>query len=406
MNIKGLSILAVLTAITIFFAVQLTQQKHQANSTDNKQASILFPDLMSVINEVSEIDIKTAEQSMTLSRSIDGLWGMKEKSNYPADLTKVRNVLMGISHLKVLEPKTVNSEWYDKIGVEDVTATNAKSTLITLKKPDDSSVASLLVGNQQLAKADNTQQEIFVRKVGDKQSWLVQGSLPIEKAPLSWISKELTNIALQRIQSVEVTQPDGQKIQINKVNANDENYQLATLPEGAHVSQPSMINQLASTLSNLTLDDVIASKELKGDEKTGVTATFTTFDGLSVTLKTVEKDGKHYGQFTVSFNAPAKSEETATTDKTAKESTEAEKDKPDPVESARKEAEKLQQTLTGWAYVLPEYKMERLLKPQSDFVSTEVAQTAVGDAIGEPSTTGTHPLVPAPSLEELMKPTH
>ncbi|ALG67251.1 DUF4340 domain-containing protein [Beggiatoa leptomitoformis] len=387
MNIKSLSILAILTILAIFFAVQLTQ-KPQSPTTATNPITI-FPNLMSVINEVSEIDVKAADQTTTLSRSTDGLWGLKEKSNYPADLTKVRNILMGFSNLKVLEAKTSNPEWYEKIGVEDVSTPSAKSTLITLKKPDGTGVASLIIGNNQRAKADSSQQEIFVRKPEDKQSWLVQGSLPVEKTALAWISNELTDIAMQRIQAVDVTQPSGKTIQISKTSATDETYKVADLPENAKVSQPDAVNQIATTLSNLTLEDVIASSELKGDEKAGVTAVFKTFDGLTVTLKTVEKDSKQYGQFTIAFTAPQVAEKVEDKGENAEKAA----DKPDPIKVTQAEAEKLQQTLTGWAYVIPASKMEALLKPQADFITTEPPQAAATDAIGEPSTVTT-PLLP------------
>ncbi len=173
MNAKTFSFLAVITLAVIIAAVVLTQPE----TTTTSEKPTFFPDLGTVLNDVTEINISTKGETVTLIRDENGQWRLKEKHNYPVAVKKVHDLLLGAAYLTVLEAKTSKPASYSKIGVVDVTEENAKSTLITFKKAAGETLASLIVGNDRLAKTDSTRREIYVRKPDEKQAWLTLGPL-------------------------------------------------------------------------------------------------------------------------------------------------------------------------------------------------------------------------------------
>mgnify|MGYP003701805419 CR=1 FL=1 len=378
MNAKTLTILAIITLAVVVAAVLLTQP--QTTPTD-KQA--LFPDLQSVLKEVTEINVSKKDETVTLIRDDDGQWRLKEKQSYPADLNKVHKLLFGAADLTILEAKTSKPALYSKIGVEDVSEEGAKSTLLTFKKAAGETVASVIVGNEKTAKTDSTRKEIYVRKPDEKQTWLTLGQLPIEKEMSDWLAQEIINIDGDAIRQVSLTHPDGEHLLIFKNTPKDEDYQMADLPENTKIKSTYMLNNIAGTLNSLNLDDVVVASDMAFDDKSSPRAVFTAFDGLEVTITTTEKEGKHYAKFTAAFNPEAVYVEPPkpAKDKTASEGeeTQPEKGADEPAEQAaekpkvdaKKQADTLNTKFKGWVYELSKYKVDNLGKRREDLIEVE-----------------------------------
>ena len=115
MKSKTIGLLAVITIVGIMFAVFANREP--ATSLP-KSGQLLFPDLMSVVNDVNEVVIETTEQTMTLVRG-EQTWGVKEKAGYRADMEKVKKMLVGLADLRIHEPKTKNPELYERLGLQD-----------------------------------------------------------------------------------------------------------------------------------------------------------------------------------------------------------------------------------------------------------------------------------------------
>ncbi|MEN8217927.1 MAG: DUF4340 domain-containing protein [Pseudomonadota bacterium] len=359
MNTKTFSILAIVTALVVIAAVMLTPQKPTTPEPEK-----FFPNLMSALSEVTEINVRTKDNSITMIRG-DGQWLLKEKHNYPVAVDKVNKLLLGAADLTVVEAKTSNPALYSKIGVED------QSTLLTLKKGESETVASLIIGNNRVAKVDSTRRKIYVRKPDDKQTWLTLGQLPLEKNPKDWLERQIIDIDSNNIRRVSITHADGDKVVVFKDSPKDENYQLADLPENAKVKAAQLLNDIASTLTRLNLDDV--TTDIEFDDKASTRAVFTTFDGLEVTMTTTKKEGKHYAKFAAAFNSAAVFVEPPKTDDQAQ--TEKADDKPKV--DAKKQADTLNAKFKGWVYELA--NVDNLEKKRDDLIEKPAEEEKAAD---------------------------
>jgi hypothetical protein len=404
MNAKSLSILTLITLLVIIITVVLIQPKTKPIEKDIK----VFPNLMSSLDDVAEIDVKTEEQTISLVRN-DGQWLLKDKHNYPVALDKVRQVLFGTADLTFLEAKTSNPKLYSKIGVEDPSEAGAKSTLLTLKKEGGETLADLIIGNDKMAKTDTTLREIYIRKPNKKQTWLALGQLSVEPEPLDWVDKQIINLDNDRIRQVKVNQPDGEKILVFKDTPTDKEYQLAEVPAGMKIKFPYMLKNMATTLSYFNMTDVKVATEIEFNQQV-LNAVFTTFDGLKVTLTTTEQDDKYYAKLAAEFDPEAvwleppkeeeekeatsseESEEKSESEESKSESEESKEDKPeDKTESAKPEVENLNAKFKGWVYEISAHKVEQLAKKLDELIEEEETETEEGDEelpveLGNPST--------------------
>ncbi len=382
MNAKNLSILAIITLAIVITAILLTQKE-----TIPTAAKKLFPDLENVINDVTEININTQDKSTTLLRTGENWqWQIKEKHLYPASLDKVHKLLLGVVNLTVIEAKTSNPSRYAKIGVEYISEEGAKSVLLTLKKADGEIKVNLIIGNDRIAKSDPTRREIYVRKQGEKQSWLTLGQLSSENTPKDWLDQQIVNIDSNNIRQVSITHPEGDSLLLFKDSPEDENYQLADLPENAKVKLPYILDNIATTLSGLDLDDVTVATEVEFNDDATTRAVFTTFDGLEITMTTTKKEGKHYAKFAAAFNQASvkalKKDEKATAEEDAET-------QPVTDEEIKKQVDQLNANFKGWAYELSEYKVDYLAKKSEELISVEEPADAPIEEIKQPSAFGT-----------------
>ena len=383
--LKTLSSLAVIAAVLVIVAVFLAPQQ-EPGSPPTRQP--VFPVLKTAINDVSELSVATQSKTITVHKDEEA-WRVKEKHDYPADLGKVRAVLIGLAELTILEPKTRKPELYEKLGLQDVDAEGSLSTAVTLKNATGNTLADVVIGNDRPSKGKSGYKEMFIRKQGDPQTWLVQGGLTVEKNPGKWLDKELTQIETKRVKRLIVTHPDKTRLVVEKAKPADLNYQVADLPEGLEIESQFTVNNIVSTVTSLSLDDVEPASEVPFDAQPVVTAVFETFDGLQGTVQLLPKDEKNYVTISAVFNAdlvwkpelekesePEKDSESQageqsdgdTQDKEADTSPEQPKIKSEA--EVKAEIEALNKRVADWVYVIPTFRADTLLKRPQDLLKT------------------------------------
>lgn len=393
MKTKTVGILAAITIIGIVLAILVNRES--ASPLPNS-GELLFPNLLTMVNEINEVIVETHDQTMTLLRG-EKNWGVKEKDGYPADVEKVKQTIIGLAEMRILEPKTKNPELYDRLGLQGKDKEGALSTFVTLKTPNNPEAAKVIVGNQRPAKGNPRMSDIYVRKPEDPQTWLVNGNLPLEKMPGEWLDKELTALVTRRVHRVIVTHPDGQTLILSKESPDDLDFQLDSVPTGFKVTSQFSLNNVVGSLVQLSLEDV--KKEEKADfpKDSGVSAVLETFDGLRLKVKTAKHDEKNFGKLSAEFDpalvrpvdahpSPDKKEKSSTPaaqDESAKLSNEevlaGEQSVPSPKgesilkkpEEVQKEAKDLNQRVRGWVFDLPTFKVENFSKHKKDLISKE-----------------------------------
>jgi hypothetical protein len=359
-------------------------------------AEPLVPGLAAGINEVSAIKITGAENLViaTLNRSDSG-WTIAEKSGHPADVSKIREYLLKLSEAKVIETKTADPANYPKLGVEEISAKDAKGGLIELtglKEP-----VRLIIGNFSGRGGEGT----FVRRADQPQSLLASGNIALDKVAANWLVKDIADIPSSRVREVRIDS-QGKVLRVYKDNASEANYRVADLPKGREAASEFVANGFASVLSGLRFDDVLpVAAAAPGDARLW-TSTYAMFDGLAVTATAWEKDGKDYATFVATLDEAVagthieaaqaveraqfeqiKAENAAAAAAAAEKDPKAEvapspepplavadpgKDRDNRLAVLRTEVETLNARFKDWVYVIPAFKFANMNKTQDDML--------------------------------------
>lgn len=353
--------LIVVAAIAVAGAIGVSVENGPRTAGDEPPASArLFPDLAGHINDVAKVIIARKAETITLVKNGDA-WGVAEKYDYPADFEKVRKLLVNLTELRPLEQKTSSPDLFPELQLEDLSAPDAKSVLLTLKGADGKDLLATFVGKERFARGGAGNDGIYIRKANENQTWLAKGTLGVEQGAVNWLDKSLADVAHERVAKVTVTQPDGTSLTVSRGKVADAHFTLADIPKGKKAKEWD-IDQVAAPLEGLQLDDVLPAKEVPtpAGGKSG-SAELTTFDGLTVHVDLLPKDKDTWLHFAASYTAPAAapSEDDMKAGKLKK---------PDEVQ---KEAAALNAKAKDWVYKVPDWKLDNLRKKAADLVEDE-----------------------------------
>lgn len=381
MNTKAFTIMGVVTVVLVGAALWISQHKEPAPPQTGQP---VFPGLMAKINEVATIGVSAPSGTVTIVREGDS-WSVKEKHQYPAHMGKVRAALIGLGELTILEAKTRKPEFYEKLGVQDVRAEGSLSTGVILTDSAGTTLAEAIVGNQRPAKGNPGHDEVFVRKTEDPQAWLAIGNLAIETMASEWLDKDVLEVDPKRVRRLQISHPDTTQLILEKETPDELDFKIANVPVGTEVSSQFAVNNVVSTVTSLSLEDVIPTNEISFDDQSVVTAVFETFDGLEGTVQLLRKDEKNYVQVSASFNseliwspAPEEHAQPDTQAEGAQDHETAEKEKTDvsapqkpeikPEAAGQAEIEALNKRVAEWVYVIPAFRADTILKKPDDLV--------------------------------------
>lgn len=345
MTTKSLSILIALTVIIAAIATVVVVRNRAAVTAD-RQPQHLFPSLAARVNDVAGIRLQQGTESLTITRSGEQ-WLVEKLGGYPAKFESVKELIVAMSDLKAIEPRTRTPGLYPRLGVEDP-GTGAASTLLTLTDATGAELASLIVGNPgppEIGAATT----LFVRKPGDPQSWLARGRLTSTTDAMSWVSRDVFSLDNTRVQSVTITHPDGEQVVITRAASEVVNFSLADLPAGRTIRSPGTVNGIGQALGFVSADNIRTAAEFEWEAEDVVIAEYRTFDGLLITIRSLAIDDTHWINISVSTTAPMEGAELGGRDVVA-------------------EAEELNRKLSGWAFAVSSFKADQMRRRLEDLL--------------------------------------
>jgi hypothetical protein len=334
MHARSLILLASATAALVAIAIVVLASGDRGVSRAAPGQSA-FPALAARLGDVASVTVSRDGTTMTLIRDGDN-WLVAEKGNYPANAAKISQIVRAMADLTLVEPKTQNPDLYPRLEVED--PGNGKSTLVAVKDKSGGDLAQAIVGKRRYDRLGAGNDGVYLRKPGEAQSWLARGTLDPSGDAASWLDRQIIDISEKKIAKVTLTQADGSKLVISR-SAPEAKFAVEDAPADAKFKGETATSGPATALETLDLDDVKPAGELPVPDKNVVTASFTTFDGLTVDLRLMERDKADWIAVSAAGSGPAEAN-----------------------------AKKIEGKVSLWTYAIPAYKANLLKTKLADLI--------------------------------------
>ena len=240
-----------------------------------------FPDLAAHLGDLAWMRL-THGATTTDFNLIAGRWVVVEKGNYPAAADKVRRLLLGLADLTLVEPKTERPALFARLGLDD--PSHGNSTLVALQDRTGKTVARLIIGKTAEDRLGGGTGAVYVRRPGENRTWLARGSLDLPASIDGWLDRRIVDIADSRVASVTLTGGDGAAVVLQRAAAGGK-FAVADAPADTKFKDDAALAAPAGALADLDLDDVKPSAELPVPPSGVATASFTTFDGLTINVR-------------------------------------------------------------------------------------------------------------------------
>lgn len=300
----------------------------------------VLPDFAAAAPNVARLTLTKGAEHVTLERR-DAGWVLPDKGFYPAKTELARELLSGLTELESLEAKTAKPELLGRLQLDDPKASPVAATAGTLIEAFDAAgkpLASLIVGKRRASvnAAAGEAPSLYVRRADASQSWLAQGAVEPRIAALDWTERTLMEIRADKVQSVTITGIDPKPLELRRVAPDKSDFAIASpliLPPNRAPKSVWELNAPAGALDFLSFDDVAAAASLPKPDEKSPKATFRLTDGATIAATFVTKDETRWALFTAIGGDG---------------------------EEAIKQAAAINARVAGWAYKLPDYKLNRL----------------------------------------------
>jgi len=306
--------------------------------------------------DVAAISIREPGGAITLERKAEQ-WVIAERAGFPADVEKVRGLVLKALELKVGQSDPVGDKDRARLRLDD------SGTQLEFRGADGKPLARLAIG----AKFFRREPENPARAIGDgrfvmlpddvKMAFVVADPLTLASVKSAdWISR--AGFAAQKVKAMEVLLAGGERWRIERP-ADNANWKLSPLRAGEKLDV-IRANSASYSLNSVELADVAAPGLQPADTglgKPSATIIAVTFDGLTYNVLLGRPAGDNY-YATLAIAGEAKASG------------------PDAAERGPKIAERLprERALAAHTLLIAKSKFEDILKKRADLLESKQAR--------------------------------
>ncbi len=286
-----------------------------------------FPALRAEVGLVTLVEVATADSRLTLRR-VGQSWEVVERDGFPANAEAVRDVLVTLNDMRLVEPKTAEPELYERLDLRPLDDPDSRATGLRVEGPGEVMLADLLVGKTAARRVGQAERGTYIRLQGEERSWLASGALEVPQEVGDWIAADILDVPRNDLAEIVIRPADGAEITVMRADQ-EADLSYLDVPAGRSV-RSFAVNRLASMLVNVEAEDV---RRFEPDDWAGSAGRVEarTFDGAAVTVTLYRENESWWGVFEVT--QPADQEKPA-------------------LEVG---------TIEGWIFRLPDFVGERIL---------------------------------------------
>ena len=301
----------------------------------------LLPSLQRDMPRIATITLKQGTQAVTLERKGEA-WSLKDRGGYLVQGDRVRALLLKLADAEIVDRKTRNPERFGVLELEDLTAKDAKSRLLSIADDKGKAMHEILVGKRSVEQFAAGKGGTYIRRPAEKETWLVSTEIDVNPAVNQWVDTTMFEAEIAKVKQVVVNLAGEAPLVIDREAgkpANKDSYKLAGMPAGKKLKSDYTLEDLVNAFARVELEDVRTPVAAAKDAAAPSTAVYETETGARITLRVRSEGDQRWAVVEAAGEGDGKTV-----------------------------ADKITAATTGWEYRLPAWKYEQIFKKQADLI--------------------------------------
>jgi hypothetical protein len=380
MNRKQFIILLVLVVVLGVAGKVLYQRNQTSWQGGGRQGAALklMGDLP--VNDVAAIVIKGGTNRLDLVRK-DNLWQVKERNDYPANFSQIREFLLKAVDLKAAQSEEIGPSQLGRYKLLPPGPATNTAVLVEMRDQNGKVIKSLLLGKTHMRKSEGRPSPMG--EMGDNEGWpdgryvmvgtgaktvaVISDPLSnLEAKPEAWLNKDFFKV--EKIRSIAVAYPvPTNSWKVTRDTETGSDWKLADAKPEEKIDS-AKTSSFSYALSSPSFTDVMppnTKPEQTGLDKPTV-ITLDTFDNFTYTVKVGQKTNDNM-PMVVAITAQIPKERTPGKDEKAEDKARLDKEFKD---KQKKLEDKLsqEQAYEKWVYLVSNWTVDSLLKERAQLL--------------------------------------
>ena len=200
MKRRSLAAMAVAGGASVGAALVLAPR---ATPPTGNAGALAFPGLAARLAQATALEIRRHEGTLIIRRAGER-WILPERNDYPIRDARLRELLTGLTELRLMESRGGNAENFARLGVDDPAAPGSTASELRLLDAQGGVMLAVLLGRRRMRTQGNVPETVYLRRAGEAEAWLAEGRIPIEADAASWMDRDVANFPAERIRRVVV----------------------------------------------------------------------------------------------------------------------------------------------------------------------------------------------------------
>lgn len=279
MKRRNLLLLGGAAAASVAAAILLTPDRTEP--PPSSATPLAFPGLAPRLANAARIEVTRHDGTLTINRAEADRWVLPARADHPVRPERVRELLVGLTELRLTEPRTANPEMLERLGVEDPTRPGATSALLRVLDAQGQPIAEMIIGRRRMRVQGNVPESVYVRRPNETQAWLAEGRLPLDADPNLWIDRDIANIPRERVREARIERAGEPLLLLRRGGEPDGRLAVVEPAETPELDEISL-DEVGRAFEFLTFLDVRRAADIPG-ERLGE-ARFELTDNLRIAL--------------------------------------------------------------------------------------------------------------------------
>lgn len=260
---------------------------HLETRTSTELGEPFLPEFVDASMRMRKIVLTTPDDTLVIEGRPGQHFALVSRGDFPIRDGMMEDLAQALSGAEIVRAMTADAAMHSRLQVVDPSeaavfgAREGYGAKLTMLDAADQKIASFIIGS------NVGKQLYYVRREGDDQTYQIRTKLPDLHAVRHWADLNFTKISQDQVRSVSVKPAEGAGFVLTRA-ASDRGFDLATQD-----NEPAYADQLAAEAAAFALAqvepvDVRREKDLfarvVGEHQTE------TFDGLRVTVRTLEDE--------------------------------------------------------------------------------------------------------------------